>query len=90
MKNFQISPLTGFFLTSIFVFNITLLVIAVIKNDDLYVAYAIVLSCLQFYIYKKFKIPGIFFESDVHDTAQTVKYGHQDKKTINYYDINPN
>jgi hypothetical protein len=90
MKNFQIRSLAGPCFALLFVFNISLVTIAVIKNDDLYVAYAIVLSCVQFYLYERFKVSRIFFEGDMHDTAQTEKHGHADKKAINYYDINPN
>ena len=90
MKNFQIRSSAGLYFALLFVFNIGLVAIAVIKNDDLYVAYAIVLSCVQFYLYERFRISRIFFEGDVHDTAQTVKYGRQEKKAASYYDINPN
>lgn len=90
MKNFQNRSLTGLIFTLLFIFNLSLVVIAVVKNDDLYVGYAILLSCVQFYLYERFKISRIFFEGDMHDLAQTVKHEHVDKKALNYYDINPN
>jgi len=90
MKNFQIRSLKGLFFSLVFIFNISLVVIAVIKNNDLYLAYAILLSCAQFYIYERFKISRIFFESDMHGNAQTVKYRDTEKRDLKYYDINAN
>lgn len=90
MKNFQIRSLIGLIFTLLLMFNIGLIVIAVIKNDDLYVAYAILLSCVQFYFYERFKISRIFFESDVRESVQTIKYCDADKKDIRYHEINLN
>jgi hypothetical protein len=87
MKNFQIKSLAGLLL---FIFTITLVIIAVIKNDDLYVAYAILLSCVQFYLYKRFNISRIFFEGNVHEPVQPIKCRHIDKKGIRYHEINLN
>ena len=90
MKNLQIRSLTGLIFTLLFILNVSLVVIAVVKNNDLYVAYAILLSCAQFYLYDRFKISRIFFESDVHESAQTVKYDREGKKNIKYHEINLN
>lgn len=90
MKNFQIRSLVGLCFALLFVFNIALVIIAVIKNDDLYVAYAIFLSSAQFYLYEKFKISRIFFESEVNDLSHTEGYSRVDERHMRHYDINLN
>lgn len=88
MKNSQNRSLAGLIFILLFIFNISLVVTAVLKNDDLYIAYAILISCVQFYLYHKFKISGFFFECDLNGSAQTIK--HDDEKGGRYYDVNPN
>lgn len=90
MKNFQFRSLTGLIFALLFISNISLVVIAVINSNDLYAAYAILLSCAQFYLYRKFKILRIFFECDVHQPVQASNYGRADKKSIKRYEINLN
>jgi hypothetical protein len=90
MKNFQIRSLTGLSFALLFIFNICLIITAVIKSDDLYVAYAILLSCAQFYLYEKFKMYRILFECDTHEYARSVKYRNADETAIKHYEINPN
>jgi hypothetical protein len=90
MKNLQIRPLVGLSFAILFVFNICLVITAVIKSDDLYVAYAILVSCAQFYLYEKLKISRIFFESDVSDLAHTEGYSRVDERHMRHYDINLN
>ncbi len=88
MKNLSIRSLKDLIFTLLFIFNVCLVVIAVIKNDDLYIAYAILLSCAQFYLYEKFKSSRIFFTCDTHEFAHTDEYAHG--KRMKYYDINLN
>ena len=90
MKNLPIRPLVGLSFALLFVFNICLVITAIIKSDDLYVAYAILLSCAQFYFYEKFKVSRIFFECDTHEPAHTENHAHVDKKGIKYYEVNLN
>nr|WP_294790276.1 hypothetical protein [uncultured Mucilaginibacter sp.] len=88
MKNSQNRSLAGLIFILLFIFNVSLVVIAVLKNDDLYIAYAILMSYVQFYLYHKFKISRFFFECDVDGSSQTIK--HPDEKGGRYYDVNPN
>lgn len=91
MKNLKIRPLGGLYFALLFILNVTLVTIAVIKSDDLYVAYAILLSSAQFYIYEKFKISRIFFECDTHhDYGETQEYTQVDETGIRHYDIHLN
>ena len=90
MKNLQIRPLIGLSFVLLFIFNISLVITAVVTSNDLYVAYAILLSCSQFYLYEKLKISRVFFESDVSDLAHTEGYSRVDERHIRHYDINLN
>ncbi|MGY3212629.1 hypothetical protein [Mucilaginibacter sp. HD30] len=90
MKNIPIRSLTGLIFSLLFMFNVSLVVLAVIKNDDLNMAYAILLSCAQFYLYERFNISRIFFESDIVEHPKTVKNRRGQKTNLKYYDINPN
>jgi 4-amino-4-deoxy-L-arabinose transferase-like glycosyltransferase len=90
MKNFQIRSLTGLIFALLFIFNISLVLIAVIKNDDLYIAYAILLSCGQFYLYEKFKLYRILFACNSDEFAHTDNHAHTDGKRMKHYDINLN
>jgi hypothetical protein len=90
MKNFQIRCLAGLSFVLLFIFNISLVVIGVIKGDDLYVAYAILLSCAQFYLYEKLKISRMFFESHVSDLVNTERYSRVDERHMRQYDIHLN
>ncbi len=90
MKNLKIRPLGGLYFALLFIFNITLVTIAVVKNDDLYVAYAILLSCSQFYIYQKCRMWRIFFAYDCHDDTPEYHCGDEKEKFDRYYQINPN
>ena len=90
MKNLQIRSLSGLCFALFAILNISLVIIAVIKNDDLYVAYAILLSCAQFYLYEKLKLGRIFFESDVQDAPRISDCNKAEKKGTEYYRINSN
>lgn len=90
MKNFQIRSLTGLIFTLFFVLNISLVIIAVLKNDDLYIAYAILLSCAQFYLYEKFKSTRILNGSDTDESNCNTPYNNVDATGIQRYNINLN
>ncbi len=80
MKNLKIWSLAGLFLVIIFLFDIGLVVVAIIKNNDLYVAYAILVSCLQLYVYEKLKLSRFVFDRklvEICDIKSAEPPGHQ-------------
>jgi|GEM_PF-2741028 len=90
MKKNQIRLIGGLFFALLFIFNVSLVIIAVIKNDDIYVAYAILLSCFQFYIYHKSSLSKTFFKADKTEPMQTIQYQRADKPQPKYHEIYPN
>jgi hypothetical protein len=54
MKNFRFRSGIGLVFSLLFIFNIRLVVIAVITTDHLLVALGIVTTCVQYYLYERF------------------------------------
>ena len=90
MKNYQIRPLGGLYFALLFVFNIALVTIAVFENNDIYVAYAILISSLQFYVYEKWKLSRFLFAAEVQTVEHTEVFTHTDEGGIKQYDSNLN
>ncbi len=82
----------GLFFALIFLVDIGLVVIAVIKDNDLYVAYAILISCLQFYLYEKLKMSRLFFNMRVDTTRddEVIPEKVSTHSQVKYYNINLN
>ncbi|MFD0750269.1 hypothetical protein ACFQZS_08965 [Mucilaginibacter calamicampi] len=90
MKKNQIRPLGGLYLALLFIFNISLVAIAVIKNDDIYVAYAILISCFQFYICHKSRVFRILFSVDTPESQRPMQPRDAHKKEPKYHEIHLN